>query len=180
MNWFTSDWHLSHFQVMVTLKRPFKSTEEMNEVIIDNFYSSVKPGDNVYFIGDMSFDKKTANDFFEKKPRNIYFHFIYGNHDKNIKQLIKKHCSSFSWIKDIKINNQKITLCHYMMASWNHSHWGAWHLFGHHHNKIQADHSIGKTLDVCVDLHNFKPLSFEEVEEYIKNRPDNWDLIKNA
>jgi len=51
-------------------------------------------------------------------------------------------------------------------------------LFGHHHSQEQANKSIGKTMDVGVDLHNFFPVSFEQVEEYMDKRPDNWDLIK--
>ena len=166
---------------MLGLKRPFSTIEDMNETIINNFYQVVQPGDQVYFLGDFGWDKQAVLDFLKKKPRNIHFHFISGNHDKKLfkEYVLKPYVDSFQWIKDVKINEQKITLCHYMMASWNCSHYNAWHLFGHHHVQPQADRAIGKVMDVCVDLHNFFPISFDQIKEHMDKRPNNWDLIKN-
>jgi len=178
--WFTSDWHLNHKHVMQVCSRPFETVEFMDDTIIYNLYHMTKPGDQVYFLGDLSFNRNVGLEFLKKIPRNIHFHFIWGNHDKKMwkKDELLKYCASVQWIKDIKINKQKITLCHYMMSSWNCSHWNAWHLFGHHHNKTQADHAIGKTMSVCVDLHNFFPVSFDQVKAYMETRHDNWDLVR--
>lgn len=180
MEWFTSDWHLAHENLRIRMNRPFANIQEMDEKIIENFFNVVKPGDRVYFIGDMTYDKTVAQAFFERKPRNIHFHFIMGNHDKKYLKynFLKNYCETIDWLKEIKIKGQKITLCHYMMASWDCSHWNAWHIHGHHHNQEQSNHAIGKVLNVCVDLHNFEMISFDQVVEYMKTRPDNWDLIK--
>lgn len=176
--WFTSDWHLSHENLMNGIKRPFHSIEEMNDHVISNFYNQIKAGDQVYFLGDFSWDKKVANDFLSKLPKNINFHFIYGNHDKGFlsQQVLNKHCASVSWLKDIKIGEQKITLCHYLMKSWDCSHYNAWHLHGHHHVNTKSIEN-GKIMNVCIDVNNYKMINYDEVCEYMKNCPDNWDLI---
>ena len=177
---FSSDFHFSHYNLMKALNRPFGSIEEMNDKIISNFFSFVSKGDMVYFLGDLSWDVRVAEDFFKRLwEKSINFYFIHGNHDKDIRnELLNKYCRWNGWIKDISIDNQKISLCHYMMLSWNCSHHGAWHLHGHHHDAEQSKKAVGKVLNVCTDLHGFRPVSFEDVREYMKNRPDNWDLIK--
>ena len=177
--WFTSDWHLFHESLRRKLPRPFKDIQKMNEVIISNFYNCVRPGDIVYIAGDISWDRKGLLDFLSKKPRNIHIHYIMGNHDKKIvNSEVKKYFESCSWLKDVKIYGQKITIQHYIMSSWNCSHYNAWHLFGHHHDVKSASNCRGKSMPLCVDLHNYKMLSFEQVKEYMDLREDNWDLVK--
>ena len=178
-HWFSSDFHLSHYNLMKFLNRPFSSVEEMNATIIDNFYSQVKPGDQVYFLGDLSWNRKIAIDFLSKLPKNIHFHFIPGNHDKKLfkESVIRPYVDSYSWIKDIKVNGQKITLCHYLMLSWNCSHWNAYLLHGHHHKDV-SNIAVGKVMNVCVDLHDFKMVEFEEVKEYMKNKKNNWNYVE--
>jgi calcineurin-like phosphoesterase family protein len=173
--WFTSDWHLSHKKAYEL--RSLSSKEHMDSLILDNFFEVVRGGDQVYFLGDLTYIRQAAIDFFKRKQKNIHFHFILGNHDKKIiqKTLLEKYCAWYGWLKDIKIDNQKITLCHYMMNSWNCSHWNAWHLFGHHHSREQANYSQGKTLGVAVDLNNYYPLSFDQIKDFMNNRPNNWD-----
>ena len=95
----------------------------------------------------------------------------------------------YNGIKDISIKTdgekQKITLSHYPMVTWNCSHFGAWQLYGHHHHDYSGDFkyikdyvpSMGKQYNVSVDLHNFKPVSYEKIQEAMKIKPDNWDLL---
>jgi calcineurin-like phosphoesterase family protein len=87
-------------------------------------------------------------------------------HDKIIER-------SFGYL-DIEIENKKVTLCHYPMKTWNCSHWGSWHLYGHHHHKTDFG---GKTMNVSLDANDMMPVSWEEVKEFMKNREDNWDMI---
>lgn len=179
--WFTSDWHLSHYNIMKYAHRPFSSVEEMDSTIIDRFHNSIKPGDQVYFLGDLSFNKEVVEVFFRYNiPRNIHFHYIIGNHDRHILKMAKEYCDSVSQIKDIKIEKQKITLCHNPMITWNCSHWGAWQLFGHHHSNIIYEKFPGKIMNVGVDVNNFYPVNFCQVRDFMHNQPDNWDLIKEG
>ena len=173
--YFTSDWHLSHINIMKYSNRPFSSVEEMNDTIISNFYDTVKPGATIYFLGDFSFDRVITENFFTKLPKNIHFHFISGNHHKKTKNIIERFVDSYSNMKDIKINERKITLCHYAMRVWNCSHFNSWQLYGHSHGTLS---SVGKQCDVGVDDWNFFPVRFEQIEEYMKTQPDNFNVIR--
>lgn len=183
MIFFTSDWHLSHMNIIKYCNRPFSSVEEMNETILEKFRDRVSKGDMVYFLGDFSFknyDGKLINDFFESiTNQRIQFHFIKGSHDKYLPKFVKNHCSSISDLKNVIVNKQNITLCHYPMISFHCSHYGTWQLYGHHHRDL-SEIATGKKMNVCIDLHNFYPVSFEEVKEYMKKREDNWDIIKKS
>ena len=61
--------------------RPFSTTEEMDEALVDNWNSVVKPGDKVYHLGDVTFGNK------ENYIKNIHNRLhgkkrlIVGNHD---------------------------------------------------------------------------------------------------
>jgi calcineurin-like phosphoesterase family protein len=173
--WFTSDWHLSHYNLMKELGRPFNNIDEMDDFITEMFYDAVSPGDQIYFLGDLGWKREGIEKFFERKPKNIHFHMIWGNHDKKMMNLIKPFASSVGDLKDIKIERQHITLCHYMMYTWNKSHYGAWHLYGHHHTEV--DNEIGKTLNVCLDVNKYQMLNYDEVKAKMNSRPNNHNLL---
>lgn len=50
--WFTSDFHLGHFNIIRYCDRPFKSLKQMNETLIKRFNERVNPEDLVFFLGD--------------------------------------------------------------------------------------------------------------------------------
>jgi len=53
------------------------------------------------------------------------------------------------------------------MRTWNASHHGVWHLYGHSHGTLSDDEKA-LSIDVGVDCHNFYPISYEEVKELMK------------
>ena len=79
MIWFTSDTHFGHANVIKYCKRPYKDVTEMNEMLVVNWNSVVKPDDTVYFLGDFSLSF-TAVETYTKRlmGRKI---MIAGNHD---------------------------------------------------------------------------------------------------
>jgi len=184
-HFFTSDWHLGHETILRGFRKVFASTDEMNNKIISNLFDTLRPGDQLYFLGDLywKYPKSELDKLFTSLKRHrIGFHFITGNHDP--KSLTYSAIVWQGTLKDIIINKQPITLCHYPMVVWNKSHHGAWQLFGHIHyedntwNKLLIrDIYEGKQINVNCELHNFMPLSFEEIYELMKNKKDNFDLI---
>jgi calcineurin-like phosphoesterase family protein len=86
--WVTSDSHWNHVNILRftdnntgKLIRPeFKDVTDMNETMIRNWNSVVKPGDKVYHLGDVFFGDK---EWFKKMwPRlNGSKRLIIGNHD---------------------------------------------------------------------------------------------------
>jgi len=81
-NWVTSDHHFNHTNIIEYESRPFKSTTEMNEVMIANWNHVVKPGDIVYHLGDFAFKKKEEAAAIRERL-NGYIVLVIGNHDGN-------------------------------------------------------------------------------------------------
>jgi calcineurin-like phosphoesterase family protein len=61
------------------------------------------------------------------------------------------------------------------MRVWPRSHYNSWQLYGHSHGRLEP---VGKQWDVGVDNNNFYPVSFDQLVEIMKNRPDNFNLVK--
>lgn len=172
---FVSDTHFCHAKSIEFGNRPFKDVTDMNDGLIDNWNSIVRPSDFVYHLGDFGFGSL-------EELRKIRYrlhgkiHLILGNHDfKNKIHRCTDWFTSVSVLKEININKQHITLCHYSMRVWNRSHYNSQHLFGHSHGKLEGQ---GKSFDVGVDCNSYRPISFEEVQEKMKTLPDNFNLVR--
>lgn len=82
-----SDTHFNHGNILnftdrETSKpiRPFQSVHEMNEIMVENWNNTVKPGDKVYHLGDVFFGSEVH--FKALWPRlNGRKRLIVGNHD---------------------------------------------------------------------------------------------------
>ena len=175
MIYFTADLHFNHTNIIKYCNRPFDDANHMDEIITKNFLEILKPEDTLYILGDLTFQAENAEKFFSRLPQGLTIHYIRGNHDiKLANDFLLKYCSTVSLMKDININGQKITLCHYAMRTWNCSCHGAWQLYGHSHGKLAG---VGKQMDVGVDTHNFKPYSFDEIKKIIERLPENEDFL---
>jgi calcineurin-like phosphoesterase family protein len=160
--YFTSDTHFSHANIIKYCNRPFKNTVEMNDTIINNWNAVVSPDDIVYHLGDFTFGKEDYMLTSVLKRLNGYIILIKGNHDRLAWKNRDKFYASSDSYREIEVNGQEITLCHYAMRVWNKSHRGAWHLYGHSHGTLPDDPN-SLSFDCGVDCHNYKPLSFDEV-----------------
>lgn len=79
--WFTSDLHFSHKNILQYEKeaRPFNTVEEMNETLVSNWNSVVRPNDIVFVLGDFAFGKRNLIVYAKRlagKKR-----LVMGNHD---------------------------------------------------------------------------------------------------
>jgi len=172
--WFTSDTHYFHGNIIKYCNRPFSNVEEMNEALITNYNSVVKPKDTIYHLGDFGFAHIDKIKYIASRLNGNKI-LLYGNHDKVIRNAPKgTFDSSFNFIRDyleINVNGQKIILCHYPMLTWNASGRGSIMLHGHAHGKTNYGHiKNGKILDVGVDVHNYFPISFDDVMKIMEKR----------
>lgn len=166
-NYFSSDWHLGHKNIIKFDNRPFDTIEEMDKTIIRNYNSIVSPDDNFYYLGDFSFTSKNKTEDYLRQLNGRLF-FIRGNHDKkDTIELYKKYGTYLGGLEEISIEGQKIILCHYAMKVWNGSHHSSYHLYGHSHHSLKEDIN-SLSFDVGCNGWDYKPLSFEE----IKNKMD--------
>jgi calcineurin-like phosphoesterase family protein len=80
MIYFTSDFHMSHSNILKYCPdRPWKTVEEMNEGLIRNWNAVVNPSDSVYFLGDFSLGFPAVEKFTSRLLGEKVL--INGNHD---------------------------------------------------------------------------------------------------
>ena len=131
MNYYISDLHLGHANVIKFDPRPFQSLEEMHQTIIKNWNSVITPEDSVYILGDFAFKNESGLEIISQLVGRKYL--IKGNHDRPTQEMT----AYFEWVKDYAVIgdcNIKVVLCHYPIAHWNHQYRNSVHLYGHVHN----------------------------------------------
>lgn len=169
----SSDHHFNHRKILEYCERPFDSPEEMNAAFVSNHNKIVRPNDFVFFLGDFAFHPATTKKFLEQLNGRI--HFIWGNHDKRTKKVIRSLCE---WTGGLKVivggKRKKITLCHFPMESWDGSNWGHLHFHGHCHGTRTPTPGM---LDVGIDnayklLGEYRPFSIQEAIEFVPKRDE--------
>lgn len=199
--WVTSDYHIQHKNICAGVSswddksgcRDFQSLKEMEDTIVSNFNSVVKPDDIVINLGDVIFgDKQYLPTFLAKlNCKNIYL--LRGNHDDYLDKYpefknlflgvydyldltIQREKLSASWCyqtKMLKRHSVRMILCHYPIASWRDMSDGSIHLHGHCHSNLADDKDL-RRLDVGVDVDlyghkKFSPFSLDEIENIMYN-----------
>lgn len=179
MNYFfTSDTHFGHANIIKYSNRPFKNTEHMNEMLITNWNSVVKPSDTVFHLGDLGFtDEDVLIKIVERLNGQKFF--LYGNHDKTVKRskklqsLFVKVCDYYElYVEDATVisGRQFIVMSHYAMLQWNKSHHGAMMLHGHDHGTLEYPFN-GRIMDVGTDPQKYFPISYEQVKAQLIGKP---------
>ena len=161
MYWFTSDEHLGHASIIKYCSRPFSSVEEMDKAIIARHNENVSKQDIVVHAGDFCW-ARTYEEAQEKYIRHLNGDhiFIKGSHDRWLPKSAK--CR---WRK--MLDDRFVVVDHYAGRTWERSYHGSWQLYGHWHSKQD---NVGLQLNVAVDLHNFYPWSFDEIEEIMAGK----------
>lgn len=123
-------------------RRGFETVEEMNQYMIDQWNSRVRPNDEVVILGDFSWGNAWQTTCLLKDLNGTKF-LIRGNHDLYLKDR-KFDQSLFGWVKDyaeLRDNNRKVVLSHYPMVCYNGQYRRdekgqpkTWMLYGHIHN----------------------------------------------
>lgn len=180
MEYFSSDWHLSHKNIIKYDNRPFKTVEEMNHTIMSNVSSQLQKDDDLYYIGD--FALTGGSNEMEGFMKSLAYtgarlYFIKGNHDKrDTIKLYERYGTYLGEQKKIKILDpeardgiQEIVLNHYAMRVWDKSHHGVWHLYGHSHHSL-PDLKDSLSFDVGINGWDYKLLSYPEVKKIMSKK----------
>ncbi len=161
-DFFTSDTHFFHHNIIKYCRRPFPDVEKMSYELVKRWNSVVGYNDTVYHLGDFMWGTREEG----KRIRahlNGSICLIRGNHDPY-------DDLGFQWVKDFyeySNHKQKIVLFHYGMRTWRHDLRGAWHLYGHSHSMLPP---FGKSFDIGVDSWDYTPLSYEQVKKEMDKR----------
>lgn len=80
--WFTSDTHFGHENIIKFSGRPFDNVKEMNEALLTYWNETVKPEDTVYHLGDVAMGHFDDSWEYVKKLHGNIINLIIGNHDR--------------------------------------------------------------------------------------------------
>lgn len=171
-DWFISDPHFGHKNVITYESRPFVDTEHMDNVIIENYNKVVSEGDTVYWLGDMFFCKSDRMEYIAKrltKGRNI---LIRGNHDKGVTngKFLKLGFKPYRMLQYLNallthepISEENMSLLNASGIEFN--------IHGHVHSQIEG-YDQSKYQCVSVENTNYTPISIDDVIKRFKmNRP---------
>ena len=180
---FTSDTHFGHSNIIKYCARPFDTTNNMDEALINNWNAKVPKDGIVYHLGDFAWG---SINYWEKirEQLNGEIILVYGNHDEKYlnNERMYKLFKEVTPQKKIWINKIPIYMNHYPFLCFGGSYKGlgaTWQLFGHVHSNPRSEEGLDhKRLincfptqyDVGVDNNNFTPISFNELHSYINNR----------
>ena len=165
MIYFTSDLHFNAQRTIDISKRPFRSLEELNKTLIDNWNKTVTKDDTVYILGDFG-------DLSYAKFLNGRKVFIKGNYERNYysDEELKKYFDVVYPMRvmylpvehngklyHIEITHEPLNLTHDAMTD------DTIRLFGHVH-KLCMVKRYG--INVGTDLHYFTPIDMDTVLFY--------------
>jgi calcineurin-like phosphoesterase family protein len=158
----TADTHFGHSNIIKYCNRPFRSVEEMDESYIQSWNDLVSSQDKVIVLGDFAF--QGAEKVFRRLRGQKFL--IRGCHDK--KEVLDL---PWGWVRDVyelKIGNTYSWLSHYPHRSWRKSFHGAFHFYGHIHEKELPQ--WGRSQNVGVDIFGI-PMNFEMLKIRLESIP---------
>lgn len=136
MDYFISDLHIGHKNVLSFDQRAFKIIEEHDSTLIENWNNTVTTDDTVYLLGDISwYSVNKTKEIMQQLPGKKVW--ILGNHDYKLakNQELRKEFEEITDYKDIKLPNGKyLILCHYPIPCFKNHLRGSYHFYGHVHN----------------------------------------------
>ena len=179
MIWFTSDLHLCHNKPFLYEPRGFISVQEMNEAIVRNWNSVVKPSDVVFILGDLMLnDNELGINYINKL--NGRKSIVIGNHDTANRILLYNskidNLQGLAYGDMFEYNGYHFYLSHYATLTSNHDYnkplkHRVISLCGHTHTKDKfADWDKGLIYHCELDAHNNFPVSVEEIIKDIEEK----------
>jgi len=163
---FSSDTHFYHLGAL-RFRPQFRYLDEMHETIIFRWNSVVSPHDNVWHLGDFSFDIKKIPYLLSRLNGSI--HLILGNHDPDWPATKIKNMG-FASIRQahyLRVGEDRAYLHHYACRTWRRSCHGSYHFYGHSHGDIP---DYNRSTDVGVDAWDFYPVSWDTLKEKLSPR----------
>lgn len=148
--------HFGSASIIRTADRPFATLTEMNEVMIENWNRLIKPGDQVFHLGDVENTKSSKSDFKDKLKGDVVY--LYGDADYSI----KRNCV-YRTVIYMDITSH---LFHYPIEDWEDKRKGTYHFHCHTHSKIFK--SGERRGNVSVDAIDFKPIHISEAIERVR------------
>lgn len=164
-DWVLSDTHFEHTNINELANRPFNSTDEMDQYLLDRWNQRIEPGESVLFLGDLAIARpENVSELFAQLNGNITF--IKGNHDdKGISKTL-----DIPVFSSVEFEYKGLTLyCSHYPPEDNYEppeHTQYW-LCGHSHNNRPFFDPHQKLFNFSVDVIGFEPLPFSDVMDLL-------------
>ncbi len=160
-----SDTHFDHNNIIKYENRPFKSVQDMNHYLIKSWNEHVSESDVIIHMGDFSMaTQERTEEIISKLNGNIIL--LRGNHDQGT---ISEYTFPYPYVESMTTqhNGYKYYCCHNKDNI--PSYWKHWKLVGHQHSNIPFIDYENKTINVSVEVIDYKPLSFEKLNTYLRS-----------
>lgn len=168
---FCSDHHFGHANILNfkredgTPLRDFQDIDHMNEIIVQRHNLTVRPGDKVYFLGDVVMSRKTSA--LEILGRmNGEKILVKGNHDQCKPEAYLKY------FKDIRGSHQfeGLIMTHIPIHPESLARWGL-NVHGHLHYQVVkmplSQIPDRRYFNVSMERINYTPISLEEIKKNV-------------
>lgn len=168
MNFYISDLHFGHENVIKLCKRPFSCVEEMDEYLIQEWNKVVHRDDRVYIVGDLIFRSKNPPEFYLDRLKGKK-HLIVGNHDASWMSKVdfSKYFETVEKMTSVNTGKGKALLCHFPLLDFDEK----FLIHGHIHAKAEKlDYwsflkNADNVLNAGVDINGYSPVLFEQLFE---------------
>lgn len=159
----TSDPHLGHYGIIEKVRTEFRNIRHHDSLIIRNNNSIVSPDDDLWIVGDFSLYTKSHRGTLENYLRkmNGRKHLVMGNHD--VPDARWWHDVGFFSIHYPYFELEEFVLAHDPSLSCVDR--TRPFICGHTHDWVLFEKNV---LIVCLELHEYKPLSLEQCREYFR------------
>lgn len=144
--------------------RPWDNVEEMDEALVKNWNSVVRPQDKVYHLGDVSMKREHIKTLARCNGEKV---LVRGNHD------IFKLEDYTPYFKDIRGSHKldNFILSHIPIHPESQARWADGNIHGHtHRNSVLLDDGLPDPRYVCVSVEQieYTPIAFEVIKQRYK------------
>jgi calcineurin-like phosphoesterase family protein len=166
---FASDHHFGHANILTfkrddgTPLREFQDIDHMNETIVRKHNEVVRPGDKVYFLGDVCMDRKSKGLEILQRMNGEKV-LIKGNHDQCKPEAYLKY------FKDIRGSHQfeGLIMTHIPIHPESLARWGL-NIHGHLHYQVVkmplSQLPDKRYFNVSMERIDYTPISLEEIKK---------------
>lgn len=167
--WFTSDTHFFHDNIIAYCGRPFANSEIMNECLIENWNSVVKPHHKVYHLGDVGMGCKDDELHNVLSRLNGKKRLILGNHDNPKSPALINNFQKIMLWNSFYTHNIGFTTTHIPLPL-EHLRNTNFCVHGHTHNMELSDPHY---MNVCVEHIGYTPIHIDVIGERLNKIYEN-------
>lgn len=159
-DWFLSDTHFGHANIIRYSQRPFTSVGEMNDTLIANFRACVSPTDTVLWLGDVALGPADLlRNVMTQLPGTHVL--VRGNHDRSAAAMARAGFAAVAEELVMHVGGRVVRASHHPRPVRA----GEVYMHGHtHETKRRVDNRI----HVGVDAWDYRPAGYEEIAELVK------------